>query len=144
MELCRFCRGPRHPGACDYEAVKNRIGALEEELRIARALDAARQKIDLPGVIMIRSLISHRNQKPRVDIQVGEIHMQMDADAAMDVAHGLIVSSMGAYADSFMWHFLKEKIEIDDGRALQVLEEFRDFREKLKEEFDELQKEKPE
>ncbi len=143
MSQCEICREPVHSGTCDRYTLMKIVRDQNEELRIFRALDAARQKIPLPGVVMIRSLISHRNQKPRVDMQVGEVHTQMDAETAMDVGKNLIVCATGVYADSFVWHFLKENIQIDDQPALVVIEEFRDYREKLKQEFDQLQKDSP-
>ncbi len=140
MTLCSFCRGPEHSGNCDREALKARIQELVEENRILHLHEAARQKIPGEGVIMIRSLISHRDQKPRIDIQVGEIHTQMDADAAMDVAKNLIECSRGAYADAFIFHFLTEKLDQPRGVAGQTIEEFRDYREQLAREFEKDQK----
>lgn len=125
---CQWCEGPSHPGSCDREALKHVIQNL-------RMLEAARQKIDGPGVIMIRSLISHRTEKPRIDIQVGEIHTQMDADAAMDVAKNLIECCQGAYADAFIFHFLTEQLHQEKSLAAALIEQFRDYREKLALEF---------
>jgi hypothetical protein len=131
--LCQWCNLPSHSGGCDREALKRVIHEL-------RALEAARAKIPGTGVIMIRSLISHRNQQPRVDIQVGEVHTQMDAAATMDVAKNIIECATGAFADSFIFNFMREKIRVDEGAGVMIIEEFRDYREKLQHEFDELQR----
>jgi hypothetical protein len=54
---------------CQKELERCTHAALHEEIRQFRALEAARQKIEpSTGVVMVRSLISHRTQKPRIDI----------------------------------------------------------------------------
>jgi len=106
---------------------------------LQNALEAARQKIDEPGVIMVRSLISHRTTKPRIDIQLGELHTQMDADSAMDVAKNIIEVCEGAYADAFIFHFLTEKLDQHQNVAAAIIQDFRDYREKLTEEFRAMQ-----
>jgi hypothetical protein len=133
--LCQWCRGPQHGGGCDREALKETIRVLRLEL-------SAHAKMTDKGVILIQSLVSHRNQKPRVDIQVGEIHTQMDAEAAMDVARNLIEAATAAYSDAFIFNFLTERIGTDEGRASMVIQDFRDYREKLQREFEQDQRER--
>jgi hypothetical protein len=139
VNLCSFCGEREHSGNCDREQLKRVIRDLSEANRQLLALDAARQKIDMPGVIMIRSLISHRTQKPRIDIQLGDIHTQMDADSAMDVAKNIIECCEGAYADAFIFHFLTESLKQSPETAGSIIVEFREYREKLAEEFRQLQ-----
>lgn len=138
-DICPYCEDLLHRSNCDRELLKKVNVRLRGELGQARAEAAAAAKFPGAGVIMLNSLISHRNKKPRVDIQVGEIHTQMDAPAAVDVAVKLIQVSMGAYADAFVFHFLTEKLEIDTNRVLQVIQEFRDYRISLEEEFETMQ-----
>jgi len=126
--LCQWCDGPEHAGGCDREALKRVIQQL-------RMLEAARSKLPGLDVVMIRSLVSHRTAKPRVDIQVGEIHTQMSVDAAMDVARNLFECCAGSYADGFIFNFLTEKLDVDKISAASIIEEFRIYREGLAEEF---------
>jgi hypothetical protein len=126
--LCLWCRAPEHSGNCDREALK-------EQIRLLRLQQAAVQKLPGEDVIWIQSLISHRNQKPRVDIQVGQIHKQMDAAAAIDVARNIFEVAAGAYADAFIFHFMAQKVGLDDGRAAQIIQEFRAYRDELLQEF---------
>ena len=126
--LCQWCRAPEHSGNCDREALK-------EQIRLLRLEAAARGKLPGTEVIWIQSLISHRDQKPRVDMQVGEIHTQIDAEAAVDIARNIFEVAAGAYADSFIFNFLKEKVGLDDGRAVQVIQDFRAYRDELLQEF---------
>jgi hypothetical protein len=132
---------PEHSGSCDREALKRRIVILEEAERVLRLEAQARQKLDGPGVIMVSSLISHRNQKPRIDIQVGEIHTQMPVDAAMQFAIHVIRCCSGSFADGFIFHFMKERVGLDDARGAQIIEDFRAYRQELEEEFQKDQKE---
>ncbi len=128
---------------CQKETERCTHAALHEEIRVFRALEAARQKIEpSKGVVMVRSLISHRTQKPRIDIQVGEVHTQVDVDGAMDIAKNIIECAEGSYADGFIFNFMCEKVGLDQERAALVIEEFREYREKLAEEFRKLQEEK--
>ena len=133
--LCQWCRAPEHAGNCDREALK-------ELIRLLRLEAAARQKLPGTDVIWVQSLISHRNQKPRVDIQVGEIHTQMSAVAAVDVARNIFEVAAGAYADAFIFNFLKEKLEQPDGVAVQIIQEFRAYRDELLQEFKKDQEKK--
>jgi len=129
MSLCVWCQGQEHSGGCDREALKNVIQVLRLEA-------AARAKLPGRGVIFIQSLVSHRTQKPRVDIQVGEIHTQMSAEAAMNVAKQMIQAATGAIADAFIFNFMREKVGLDDPRGIQVIQDFRAYRDDLLAEFD--------
>jgi hypothetical protein len=131
--LCPWCRGLQHTGSCDREALK-------EQIRLLRLEAAAREKLPGKNVIMITSLISHRTRKPRIDIQLGELHTQMDADAAVKIARDILEVAAGAYADAFLFHFLGEKIGVDETRAAQIIPEFRAYRDELRREFDAMQK----
>jgi hypothetical protein len=131
--LCPWCRGPQHTGNCDREALK-------EQIRLLRLEAAAREKLPGKNVIMITSLISHRNRKPRIDIQLGELHTQMDTDAAVKIARDILEVAAGAYADAFLFHFLTGKLDQPDGVAAQIIPEFRQYRDELRREFDAMQK----
>ena len=140
--LCELCNLSHYGANCDREVLKGIIKKLREDLRVRTMEVEATRKLGEKGVIMIRSLISHRTQKPRIDIQVGEIHTQMSTDAAMDVAKNIIECAMGSYADAFIFHFLTEKLEQPPGVGGQIIQEFREYRDKLAEEFrDENQQE---
>lgn len=139
MNFCLICEMPQHSGSCDREVLKKLVVHLREGLRVRTAELDATKKFPGKGVVMVRSLISHRTQKPRIDIQVGEIHTQMDADSAMDLAKNLIECSTGAYADAFVFHFITEKLEIAPAVGAQIIEEFRTYREDLADEFRNLQ-----
>ena len=45
----------------------------------------------------------------------------------------------GAYADGFLWHYLKERVGLPDA-ALSVLNDFRVYRGNLQQEFDSYQR----
>jgi len=135
MTPCRYCNQPLHAGSnCDREALKHAIDVLKMEIEAHRSLG------DIETV-MVTSLVSNRTRKPRVDIQLGKAHTQMDADAAMDVAKNIIDVAGGAYADAFLVHFLTSKIGASMGQVGQILPEFREYREQLRAEFDQLQRE---
>jgi len=127
--LCLWCRAPEHTGNCDREALK-------EQIRLLRLEQAAAQKLPGKDVIWVQSLISHRNQKPRIDIQVGEIHTQLDAAAAIDVARNIFEVCAGAYADAFIFHFMTEKLNQPPEVGAQIIQEFRTYRATLLQEFD--------
>jgi hypothetical protein len=90
---------------------------------------------DRPGEIFIISLISHRTQKPRVEIKLDDVRTQMSADAAVDVARNLFEVSSGAYADAFLYHFLREKLNQPEQVCVSIIGEFRVYREELLQEF---------
>lgn len=132
--LCQWCRGPEHSGGCDREALKETIRQLRLEA-------GARQPISADdGVILITSLISHRNRKPRIDLQIGRMHTQLDTEAAVKIARDLLHVAAGSYADAFLFNFLTEKIKQDDQTGLRIIEEFRVYRDELAREFEAMQK----
>jgi hypothetical protein len=119
----------------DLEKALKYIAELEERNRLLGLELQATHKLEGEGVIMITSLVSHRNQRPRVDIQVGEIHTQMDAVHAIEVARNILECATGSWADAFIVHFLTHELGIDLNRTAQVLEQFRDYRQKLSDEL---------
>jgi len=132
---CRYCNEPEHAGRhCDREALKHAIDVLKMEIEAHRSLGETQ-------TIMVTSLVSNRTRKPRIDIQLGKSHTQMDTDAAMDVAKNIIEVAQGSYADAFLVHFLTEVIGAPMEHVGQILPQFREYREKLREEFDQMQRE---
>lgn len=148
--LCIACEQQAHGGRCDYAAVEVASRARKKFIDIQedriRALDAElnqRRKFLNEGaekVIWITSLVSNRTQKPRIQIQVGEIMEQLDAAAALDIAQHIIECVEGAYADSYIVNFLLERTGVSLEQAASILPEFRSFREKLREEFESMNK----
>ena len=90
--------------------------------------------------LFIVSLVSNRDQKPRIEMKLGELRTQMSADAAMDVAKNIIECSMGAYADAFLFNFITQKLGQPKEIAAQLLQEFRIYRDDLALEFKEEQR----
>lgn len=126
---------------CSQCAIRDKeVEMLKDRLRVMELEAVARQKLPGTDVIFVQSLVSHRDQKPRVDIQLGEIHSQMSADAAMDVAKNIIEACEAAHSDAFIFNFMKEKVGLDDGRAARVIVDFRNYRQELAEEFEKDQK----
>jgi hypothetical protein len=126
-ELCVWCCEPKHSGGCDREALKEQIRLLRLEVVAARPAG--------PDVLLVTSLISHRNQTPRIDIQIHGLHTQMPVDAAVDFAKNILEVAAGSYADGFIVHFLQEKTGLPPEKAVRILVDFRDFRMALAEKF---------
>jgi hypothetical protein len=143
MTLCSFCNEPLHNGGCDPEALKRVISELRESVRILELEKQAGKKLGGSGVVMITSLLSHRNQKPRIDIHIDELHTQMEADAAMKVAQDIIECCQGAYADGFIFHFLQDELKQPMATAAGMIHLFREYRENLRREFEEMQENPP-
>lgn len=94
--------------------------------------------------ILVTSIVSSKDQKPRVDItHTGlNVRYQLSADEAVSHAMDIIQCAQGAYADAFIFHFMMTKIfrsnsAADQSKALAILQDFRLYRETLKKEFDE-------
>jgi len=97
--------------------------------------------VDTEGVssIHINSLISHRNKKPRVDVHLDNTHVQLDAAAAIQIAHDLIECATAGIADSFLYCFATEECGADADGALNMVRHFREFRRKLDIDFRAMQ-----
>lgn len=89
--------------------------------------------------IWVTSLVAMRDQKPRVDIHLNDLHVQLDAPAAIQFAQQIIETTMGAYADAFIVNFLIDKVFSGkpDGKniAVQIMAEFREYRDELARHF---------
>jgi len=59
----------------------------------------------------------------------------------MDVAKNIIECCEGSYADGFIFNFLKEKLDQPDAVAVQLIQEFRTYRDELRREFEKDQEE---
>lgn len=95
--------------------------------------------------ILITSLVSNKTQEPRIDITLPSNRIQLSAEEALNVAKQLIECVSGSYADSFLWNFLQEKVFKESNPAetqqklTMILIAFREFRDKLKQDFDSYQ-----
>lgn len=135
MKDCEICGEAVHSGVCDRYVLMKVVRELQEQLRLKSLELQASHKLAGDGVVSIMSLVSHRNERPRVDMQVGEIHTQMDAEHAIQVGLQLIQVAMGGYADAFLFHWLKERTGVRDQEAAGLLSDFREYREKLQTEL---------
>lgn len=130
--LCQWCRKAKHPGDCSVEALKEIIHDM-------RALEAARQKIPGDNVVMIRSLISRQTKKPRIDLQLGQAHTQMETWAAQKVAIDMLHAAAGSFADAYLYHFITAELNQSEETGHQLIGEFRAYRETLQREFEAYQ-----
>lgn len=136
---CEYCAQSEHQGInCDRFALKERVKTLMRSVQLKDMELQASKKLEGKGIVFISSLISHRTQKPRIDIQVGEVHTQVDVDAAMDIAKNIIECAQGAYADGFIFHFLTEKLGQSESVGAQIIQDFRIYRDALRVEFEEM------
>lgn len=101
--------------------------------------------------ILVTSLVSSREKSPRVDITINGTRIQLSADEAMDLAKNIIEVCSGSYADSFIVNFMFEKVfslnkedskELAFNKAIMVLEDFREYRDKLALDFKSYQNKK--
>lgn len=97
--------------------------------------------------VLVTSLISHRDQTPRVDITFSEgQRVQLEAEAAIKIGLDIVQCAMGSYIDSFVFNYIKEMIlsrnprDDNDAIAAQIVQDFRAYREKLELEFKDRQK----
>ena len=126
-----------------YEEIRAKL--LEADYR--HAIDEKEHCIDMHGIALVKeqsglpktvwvmSLISNRTQKPRVEIKIGAVRTQVDADAALDIAKNIIEVCSGSYADAFIYHFLSEQLKQSPEVCGQIIQQFREYREQLAEEF---------
>lgn len=77
--------------------------------------------------ILVSSMLSFQNKTGRVQIEMPETDAQLSQDEAAQIAHQIIDTTAAARMDEFLWKFATERLELDDGRAAALLEEWRDF-----------------
>jgi hypothetical protein len=85
--------------------------------------------------ILVSSLVSHRNQGPRVDITVDEIHVQLTAQEARDLVGNILQCVAAAESDAFIYHFITGKLGQAPHIGAQMIQEFRDYRAELEKQW---------
>ena len=86
---------------------------------------------DKKKMILVSSLISHRDHGPRIDITVGEIRVQLSAMEARDLINNLTQCVAAAESDAFIFNFLREKLDQPIEISARLIQEFRDYRDEL-------------
>lgn len=83
--------------------------------------------------IEIVSVVSHRDGQPYVHLRWGRERGQLTPAEATKHAMKVIEAAQASITDSFLFAFMKERIEADDAAAGRVLQDFRGYRKALEE-----------
>ncbi|HET7910020.1 MAG TPA: hypothetical protein VFL19_04880 [Nitrospira sp.] len=86
-------------------------------------------------VILVSSIVSHRDKSPRIDITVGEIRVQLSAMEARSLAANILQATAAAESDAFIFNFLRDKLNQSEDIAGVIMIDFRDYRDKLEKEW---------
>ena len=83
-------------------------------------------------VFTVSSGFGQRTQAPYVQvlIEAADFMTQMSPADARDLAHNLLACAESAEQDAFFITFLRTKIGAEDGQIAQLLNEFREWRER--------------
>jgi len=81
--------------------------------------------------ILVSSLVSGRDGSPRVDILLEGKHIQLSQDEAVHLSTNILKCAEGAMVDSFLMLFIVTELKQEPEIAGRILQEFRDYREKL-------------
>lgn len=83
--------------------------------------------------ITVTSGFGHNTQQPFVEMTIrrADWTTQMSPEMARELAHNLLAAADAAESDGFLVTFFRERIGVDDMRAVaSLLVEFREYREK--------------
>lgn len=82
--------------------------------------------------ILVSSLVSASTRMPRVDVQVGETHVQLSHLEAIDVAMNILQCVNGAQADAFIYEWVLKRIpNAGQVEAVNLMRDFREFRDEI-------------
>lgn len=83
--------------------------------------------------ITVTSGFGHNTQRPFVEMTIrrADWTTQMSPEMARELAHNLLAAADAAESDGFLVTFFRERIGVDDMRAVaSLLVQFREYREK--------------
>ena len=107
------------------------IGASKETIRRfaqqAGYVLAARPALGDERVI-VTSLYGAKSGQPGVNLQVGEVRLQMDVKSAQKVGLDVLAATEAAISDASVVQLLVEKLGLDVARASHVLLDLREIR----------------
>lgn len=78
--------------------------------------------------IRIESMVASRDQQPYVVVKWGEEAGQLTPSEARAHALKVLEAAEAAETDAFLVSFLLHRLEVDLGRALHILQDFRGYR----------------
>ena len=123
---------PQHLISVDEAvAMLETIGAAKETIRRFRgqAEGVLRERAALGNEqVIVTSLYGAKSGKPGVNLQVGEVRLQMDIKSAQKVGLDILGAAEAAISDAAVVRLLVEKIGIDAVRASHVLLDLREMR----------------
>lgn len=111
-------------------AILQTIGASKETIarfkQQAGGVLAARPALGTEQVI-VTSLYG-TSGKPGINLQVGEVRLQMDVKSAQKVGLDVLAATEAAISDASVMKLLVEKLGVDEARASRVLLDLREIR----------------
>jgi len=93
-------------------------------------MDVIVDKGDRRGEFSVSSIYGYATQKPYVNIEVSMSPMQCSPAKAREMALMLLESADASESDSVLIGYAKDVLDLDDQRAAQLLNQFRQYREK--------------
>ncbi len=123
---------PQHLISVDEAvAMLETVGAAKETVRRFRQqADAVLAR--RPGLgdehVIVTSLYGAKSQQPGVNLQIGEVRLQMDVKSAQKVALDILSATEAAISDAAVMQLLIEKVGLDPTRASAVLLDLREIR----------------
>ncbi len=112
-------------------AMLDTIGAAKETVarfrKQAAAVLTARPALGDEHVI-VTSLYGAKSGEPGVNLQMGEVRLQMDVKSAQKVALDILAATEAAISDAAVVQLLVDKLGIDRTRAGLVLLDLREIR----------------
>jgi hypothetical protein len=123
---------PQHLISVDEAvAMLDTIGAAKETVRRFRAqadgVLAARPGLGTEQVI-VTSLYGAKSGQPGINLQVGEVRLQMDVPSARKVGLDILAAMEAAISDAAVVQLLVDKLGLDVDRAGFVLLDLREIR----------------
>jgi hypothetical protein len=123
---------PQHLISVDEAvAMLETIGAAKETIRRFRQ-QAAGVLAARPGLgaerVIVTSLYGAKSQQPGVNLQLGDVRLQMDVKSAQKVGLDILAATEAAISDAAVVQLLVDKLGIDVDRASHVLLDLRERR----------------
>jgi len=82
------------------------------------------------GQISITSTYGYTTQKPYVELSMDSSPAQFSPDKAREIALWLLEASDASESDAVLMAFARDQIGLDERRSAQLLDQFRQYREK--------------
>jgi len=83
------------------------------------------------GELTLESIVSGRDFRPYVHLQLGTGSARLEVDKAVELAFHLVECAEASMSDALIWRFFSEQLHMEPAQCAQIVDQFRQFRHEM-------------